>query len=127
MREVATVVKVQAHEGVAWLQHCQQNCSISLCTRVGLYVGILSTKELAYAVDSQLFNFVDNLTTTIVTVARLTLGILVGQVAAHGFHHLVAYEVLTRNQLDALQLALMLFLNQLKNCVVSVHFVLYWV
>jgi hypothetical protein len=121
------MVKVQTHEGVAWFQYCQQYCCVSLCARVWLNVGILSTEKFANAVDSKLLNLVDYLATTIVTVARITLGILVGKVRSHGFHNLVAYEVLTRNQLNAFQLALMLFLNQLKDCVVSVHCFVYWV
>jgi multisubunit Na+/H+ antiporter MnhE subunit len=94
---------------------------------VGLHVSILSAKQLANAVDGKLLYLVYYLATTIVTVARIALGILVGKVRSHGFHNLVAYEVLTRNQLNAFQLALMLFLNQLKDCVVSVHCFVYWV
>ena len=76
-----------------------------------LHVGILSTKELADAVNGQLLYLVYYLATAIVTLAGITLGVLVRQVRAHGLHHLIAYKVLTGNQLDALQLALMLFLN----------------
>ena len=52
MREVTAVIQVQTHESVAWLQNCQQHGCISLCTRVGLHVGILSTKKLADTVNS---------------------------------------------------------------------------
>ena len=122
MGEVTTVVEVQTHEGIAWFQHGQQHGCISLGTRVGLYVGILCVEEFADAVDGELLHFVHHLATTIVTVARITLGILVGKVRSHGFHHLVTHEILTGNQLNAFQLALMLFLDQLEDCVVSVHF-----
>ena len=115
------MIQVQSHEGITGLQYCQQYGSVGLGARVGLHVGILCTEKLTYAVDSQLLYLVNNLATTIVTVSRIALGILVSQVRSHGFHHLVAYEVLTCNQLNAFQLALMLFLNQLKDFVVSVH------
>jgi hypothetical protein len=44
---------------------------------VGLNVGILGTEQLANTVDGQLLYLVDYLTTTIITVTRITLGILV--------------------------------------------------
>ena len=115
------MIQVQTHEGVTGLQYGQQHSGIGLSTGVGLYVGILGTKQLANAVDGQLLYFVDDLATAVVTVSGITLGILVGQVGTHGLHHLVAYKILTGNQLNAFQLALMLFLNQLKDSVVSVH------
>ena len=93
------------------LVHGQQYGSISLCTRVRLYVGILGIKQLADALDGQLLNLVHHLAAAIVALAGIALGILVRQVRAHSLHYLVAYEVLTGNQLNAFQLALMLFLN----------------
>ena len=118
---MATVVEIQTHEGVAWLQTGQQNGCIGLSTRVRLYVGIFSAKQLADTVDSQLFNLVYNLTAAIVAVAGVTLGIFIRQVGAHSLHDLVAYKVLTGNELNAFQLALVLLLNQLENLIVSFH------
>ena len=113
--------QVQAHERVARLQHGQQHGGVSLCARVGLHVGILSIKQLTDALDGQLLNLVHHLATAVVALAGIALGVLVRQVRAHSFHYLVAHEVLTGNQLNAFQLALMLFLNQLKDLVVSFH------
>ena len=116
------MVQIQPHEAVARLQHGQQHGCVGLCARVGLHVGILGIKQLADALDGQFLHFVHHLAAAIVALARITLGILVGQVGAHSLHHLVAHEVLTGNQLDAFQLTLMLFLDQLENSVVSFHF-----
>ena len=55
MREVTAVVEVQAHESITWLQYSKQNSSVSLRTRVRLYVGILSTEHLLYALDGKVF------------------------------------------------------------------------
>ena len=115
------MVEVKTHEAVAGLQHGQQHGSVSLCTRVRLNVGILCTEQLADAVDSQLLYLVNHLASAIIAVARITLGVFIGKIAAHGFHHLVANKVLTGNQLNAFQLALMLLLNQLENLIVSFH------
>jgi hypothetical protein len=118
---VTAVIKVQTHKAVTGLQYGQQHSGIGLRARVGLYVGVLSTKQLAYTVNSQLLNLIDNLATAIVTVAGIAFCIFVGKVAAHGFHDLVANEVLTGDELDAFQLTLVLLLNQLKNLIVSFH------
>ena len=115
------MIQVQTHKAVTGFQHGQQHGGICLCTRVRLYVGILGTEQLADTVNSQLFYLVNDLTAAIVAVARITFRIFVGKVAAHGFHDLVANEVLTGDELDAFQLTLVLLLNQLKNLIVSFH------
>ena len=124
MREVTAVVEVHTHEGVARLQDGQQNGSIGLCARVRLHVGIFGSEQFADAVDGQLLHLVNHLAAAIIAMAGVALGILVGQIRAHGLHHLVAHKVLTGNQLHAFQLALMLFLNQLEDFVVSFHVLL---
>ena len=115
------MVQVQTHKAIAGLQHSQQHGSVSLCTGVGLHVGIFGTEQLANAVDGQLLHLVHHLATAIVSVAGVALSIFVGQVATHSFHDLVTYKVLTGNELNALQLALVLLLNQLENLIVSFH------
>ena len=117
------MIQIQTHETVAGFQYCKQYSGISLRTGVRLYVCILCTKQFADAVDSQLFYLVHHLAATIVAVTGVTLCVFVGQVAAHRFHYLIADEVLRRNQFDTFQLALMLFLNELENRVVSFHII----
>ena len=119
--QMPTMVKVQTHKGVARLQYGQQYGCVGLGTGVGLDVGVFCAKQLADTVNSQLFNLVNDLTAAVVAVARIAFRILVGKVAAHGFHDLVANKVLTGDELDAFQLALVLLLNQLKNLIVSFH------
>ena len=80
MRKVSAVSEVEAHEGVAWLKHCEQYCSIGLCARVRLHVGIFSAEEFANTVDSELFYLVNNAATAVVALAGIALGILVGEV-----------------------------------------------
>ena len=92
--EVTTVVEVQAHKGVARIQASQEDGCIGLSTRVRLHVGILCVEELADAVDGKLLHLVHNLTAAIIALARIALGIFVGQARAHGCHNLVTYIVL---------------------------------
>ena len=77
--EVAAVVEVQTHEGVAGIEAGQEDGCISLSTRMRLHVGILCIEELADAVDGKLLHLVHHLTAAVVALARVALGILIGQ------------------------------------------------
>ena len=80
VREVAALIEVQAHEGVARLQDGEQYSLVGLCTRVGLHVDKLSAEELLHAVDGEVLHLVHHLATAIVALAGITLGIFVGEV-----------------------------------------------
>ena len=94
MREVTAVRKVQTHEFVARIQHCEEYGGIGLCARVRLYVSPFCTENLFQTIDSNLFALVYNLATAIVTLAGIALCVLVGEAGAHRLHNLVTYEVL---------------------------------
>ena len=121
MREVATVIQVHTHEGITGLQYGKQYGGVSLSTGVRLHVSILCTEQFADTVDGKLLHLIYYLTAAIVTVSGITLGVFVGQITAHSLHDLIADEVLRRNQFNTFQLTLMLFLNELKNRIVSFH------
>ena len=94
VREVAALVEVKTHEGVAGLQHSEQHSLVGLCTGVRLYIGKLSTEEFLDALDGEGFYLVHHLAAAIIAFAGQTLSIFVGQITAHSLHHLVADEVL---------------------------------
>ena len=75
--EVAAMVEVQAHEGIARIEASQEDGRVSLSARVRLHVSILGSEKLADAVDSELLNFVHHLTSAIIALARITFGIFV--------------------------------------------------
>ncbi len=58
------------------------------------------------AVDGELLGHVDVLAATVVALARVAFGVLVGQLGALGFHHRVADVVLGGDQFDVLFLTL---------------------
>ena len=115
--------QIQSHELVTRIQYGQKDGGISLCTRVGLYVGPFCTEDLFQAVDGDAFALVYHFTTSVVTFAGIAFGILVGEARAHGLHHLVAYEVFRGNQFDAFQLALVFFFDDVENQFISFHIV----
>ncbi len=56
----------------------------------------------------------------------VTLGVFVGQNRTHGFHHLVAHEVLRGDQLDAVGLTAPLGGDQIENPGISFHVDVFW-
>ena len=80
MREVTALVEVESHECVARIEAAEQYSLVSLCTRVRLNIGILGIEEFLHSFNGKSLYLVDNLTTTIVALARVTLGILVCEV-----------------------------------------------
>ena len=74
-----------------------------------LHIGVFCIEKLAYAFDSQVLYLVDNLTATIIALARITLGIFVGKNTAHGLHNLVRNEILACDEFYATHLAGTLF------------------
>ena len=90
---MATVIQIESHEAVTWFQYSQQYSRICLSTGVRLNVCIFSSEQLTCTIDGKLLNLVYYLTTTIVTMARIALSILVSAIGAHSFHYLITYEV----------------------------------
>ena len=71
----------------------------------GCDVGVLGTEQLLDAVDRELFGDVDELAAAVVALARIALGVLVGQLRALRRHDRRAGVILRRDQLDVLFLA----------------------
>ena len=76
-----------------------------------LYVGIIGTKERLGALDGERFHDINMLATAVVALARITLGVLVGQATALRFHHARTGVILGSDQLDVRFLALRLAMN----------------
>ena len=126
MREVSAVCQVEAHEGVAGMQHGEEDGHVGLCARVGLHVGILGAVEAAETLDGQRLDLVDNLAAAVVAGGGIALGILVREDRAHGLHDLIADEVLRSDEFDAAHLTAALGGDQIENLGISFH-VLLWV
>ena len=82
MRQVTAVRQIHGHNRVARIQRGEINRHIRRRTGVRLNIGVLGTKQRASAVDGELFGFVHHFATAVVTPARITFGVLVGQNAA---------------------------------------------
>jgi len=111
--QVAAVGQAHAQDGVTRLQQGEVHGLVGLRAAVRLDVGVIGAKQLLQAVNGQLFGDIHVLAATVVALARVALGVLVGQLAALRFHHQRAGVVLAGNQLDMVFLTLALIGNGL--------------
>ena len=104
MGQVTALRKIHAHDGIAQLQQGKIHSKVGLCAGMGLDVGVLCPEQLAGALDGNILHLVHIDAAAVVALAGQTLGVLVGQHAAHGCHHGGRNDVLAGDQLNVLAL-----------------------
>ena len=104
MGQVTALRKVHAHNGIAQLQQGKIHGKVGLCAGMGLDVGILCPEQLAGAPDGNILHLVHIDAAAVVALAGQTLGVLVGQHAAHGCHHGGRNDILAGDQFNILAL-----------------------
>jgi hypothetical protein len=77
--EVPAMRQRHAEDGVARLQQGQVHGLVGLRARMRLHVGVVGAEQLLAAVDGQLLGHVHVLAAAVVALARIALGVLVGQ------------------------------------------------
>ena len=92
--------EAHAEHRVAGLQQRQIDRRIGLRSGMRLHIGIGGAKQLLCALDRQCLGNIHVLATAVVALARITLGILVGQHRTLRLEHARAGIVLRSNQLD---------------------------
>ena len=112
--QVAAVGQAHAQHAVARVQQGHIHGGVGLAAGVRLDVGVVGAEQLLGAVDGQLLDHIDVLAATVVTLARIAFGVLVGQYRTLGFHHRRAAVVFRGDQLDMLFLALGFLLHRGK-------------
>ncbi len=98
MGEVSAVIEVHSHEGVAGLHEGEVNSHISVGSAVGLDVGGFCSVELANSVDGELFEFVGDFASSVVSFARIAFGVFVGKDRHHGLSDGKRGDVLAGNE-----------------------------
>ena len=91
---------------VAGIQQRHVRRGIGLAARMRLHVGVVGAEQALDAIDGQLLDHVDVLAATVVALAGIAFGVLVGQHRALGLEHARAGVVLRGDQLDVVFLAL---------------------
>jgi hypothetical protein len=111
--QVAALGEAHAHDRIARLGEGHQHGLVGLRAGIRLDVGGIGTEQLLQAVDGDLLGDIDVLTATVVALARIAFGVLVGQLGALGFHDGLADVVFRRDQFDVVFLTLVLGLDGL--------------
>ena len=106
MGEVAAVVEAQAEDGVAGLEQRLVHAHVGVGAGVRLDVGVLGAEQRLGPLDGQRLDVVDDGVAAVVALARVALGVLVGQHRPDGAQHGRRREVLAGDQLQAGRLAL---------------------
>ena len=86
-----------------------------------LDIGVFGVVYLAKTLDREILYLVNYLTTTIIPLAGVTLGVFVGADGTHGLEDMVADIVLRRNQFKSGRLPFLLVPNQVKNLEILFH------
>ncbi|MNE32704.1 hypothetical protein D3C80_1263270 [compost metagenome] len=105
MGKVAAVSQTHAQDGVAGVEQGQVHRCVGRRARMWLNVGIIGAEQRTGAIDRQLFNNIDVLAATVVTLGRVAFSVLVGQRRALRCHDLRAGVVFRGDQFDMVFLA----------------------
>ncbi len=103
--QVAAHGQVEAENGVARLDDRHVRGGVGLGAGVRLHVGVFGAEELFGAIARQRFDNIGILAAAVVALARIALGIFVGEDRARGFKHRLADKVLRGDHLQAFVLA----------------------
>ena len=115
VREVPAMREVQSENGVAGLDDRGVGGHVGGGSRVRLHVGVLGAEELLGAVARQVLHHVGEFASTVIALAGIAFGILVGEDRAGRFQHGLADKILRGDQLQAFVLAALFVLNRLRD------------
>jgi len=113
--QVAAVVEIHGKYGVAHVEHGAIDGFVGLGARVGLHVHVVDAEDRLRTLARDVFDLVHHVTAAVVTLARVALGVLVGEDCAGRFQHGVGDEVLRGDQFDGEGLTLRLLANQARD------------
>src|SRR5581483_12477460 len=91
--KVSAMREVETENGVAGLKNRRIGFHVGLRAGVRLNFGMLGAEEFLCALAGEVFDDVGKFATTVVPLAGITLGVLVGKDRAHGLEHGFTDEV----------------------------------
>ena len=112
VRQVPAVGQVQPHDGIARRKHRSVRRLVGLRAGMRLHVGVFGAEELFGAVARQVFHNVGKFAAAVIALARIPLGVFVGEDAAGGFQHRLGREILAGDQLQLASLPLHFLLDR---------------
>ena len=122
--QMSAVIQIHTHNGISRIQDGKLNRHVGLCTGVGLYIGIITAKQLLRTFNGKVLNLVHTFTSAVISFGRIAFRILVGKHASHCRHYSLAHPVLGSDQLDMAVLPFLLIHNRLRDFrICLLHFI----
>src|SRR6059058_5400828 len=112
---MAAMRQREAEQRVAELGDGEIRRHVRLRPRVRLHIRMLGAEQLLRPVDRELLDLIDDLAAAVIALPRQPLGVLIRERGPHGFEYRDRYEVLARDQLEAVLLARDFFLDELAD------------
>ena len=112
MGQVPAVVEPHGQDGGAGLEQRLVDGEIGVGAGVGLHVGVVGPEQGGGPVAGQVLDLVDDLVAAVVALARVALGVLVGQHRARGGQHGRGGEVLRGDELQRGLLPVLLLMDE---------------
>ena len=114
MRQVAAVIETQPQHRVTELEHRLIRAHVCVGPAVRLHVGMIGPEQTLGTVDRERLDIVDDSVATVVTLAGISLGVLVGEDRTDGAHDSGRCEVLAGDQLQPRDLAFCLGIDEVE-------------
>jgi hypothetical protein len=105
MGEMATMGQIKPQDGVSGIDHRHVSRRIGLGAGVRLHIGVIGAEELPGAVTGKVLNHVGVFTATVIALAWVALGVLIGKDGARSLQYGFAYKVLRGDHFQAFVLA----------------------
>ena len=106
MRQMAAMGEIHRQDGVAMIEGGEIDGHVRLGPGMGLDVGALGAEQLQQPFDGEPLGDIDELAAAVIALARIALGVLVGQHGALGRQDGGAGVVLRSDHLQAVLLPL---------------------
>ena len=112
VREVPARREPEPHDGVARREQREVDREVGRAARVGLHVDVLHAEQRRHARAGELLDGVDRLLTLVVALARVPLGVLVGEHRGARLEHGARHVVLARDDAQGVGLAALLLVDE---------------
>src|SRR4051794_4265733 len=115
MRQMPAMRKVHTQYLIAIRDCGEVDTHVCLGAAVRLNVCMLCTKEFLSPINRRLLDHVNKLTSSVISLFRITLGVLVRKNGAHCFEHRFADEIFRGNQFQSVALTRNFIVNSARD------------
>jgi hypothetical protein len=111
MRQVTACGEVETHEGIAGPHQCKENGLVRLCAGMRLNIRERTVEESTGALDREFFRDIDIFAAAIVTTARISFCIFVGQDRSLGIEDGLGDDIFRGDEFDLVPLAVLFLVD----------------